>query len=683
MANEPNVFKSQTVYTRQLWGDAWSVRTYLRATQFSFACGPDTSDARLEYKYGNIQRNDQNNFAIYDPLDLSDRYVKIVVDGGPTWYGIVIDQENQRSGESVKNGNEEITGTQTFYCRGLEYLLQRKPIDSSIVKTAAGEDTIKRGVGFNLGGGLPSSADKLPNMNAALGARSFIFAQSLDTANSWDAYAILEYLVNYHRPEDKNGLDSFGWTINNAQAFNILGPYIPAINVHGKSFFHILNELIDRRRLMGWYVYVDPVLETPQIRVFTFNANPIALPSGVALPANTNQTANWDFDQENLVQQFVLASDDASKFDRVIARGEPKGGCFTVSIQNGLLETDWSAASQALYNAGDPAAAAIADPYERMAAHQAARNRDETRKVYRYFRIATTFDGYVGINAVWPQTTLLLFTTEKSWWPGLRLQDRLPLRLEHDYQNPAAVTNAMKTSSKWEYQRPFVYVAPLSGRAEFIDRMSRGRVDEYPENGGRSWSCSMRMQDDAFGIIVDVHGAPQHVMADNTFAAVDLVDEVSYEGEVDYSYMYATVFAEGDACVEEIHPFIVAANPDTLKELIIDVPGARLDYLVPGTTIGIDESGVVVQSLGGYVRDDTEYLKDVARTAFEWYSQPRKSISVTIRDLAETRVIGELVLAIGGANNAETINSVVTKSTYDMRAGTATYMTQFAELDLA
>lgn len=188
------------------------------------------------------------------------------------------------------------------------------------------------------------------------------------------------------------------------------------------------------------------------------------------------------------------------------------------------------------------------------------------------------------------------------------------------------------------------------------------------------------MQDDAFGIIIDVHGAPQHVIADNDFTPIDADDTADWGAVIDYSYIRATVFAEGDGHVEESWPQNVPNN-DYIKELIIWVPNARLDYLVPGTVVDIDDEGNPITTNGGFVRDDTDYLKNVASSAYQWHSQERVAINVTIRETAETRVRGELILSIGSGVNEETINTVVTNCTYDMRAGTANYITQFAELN--
>jgi len=685
--HEPNVFKAHAVYTKQLWADDWFLRQHLRAPQFSFACGPDTSDATLEYNYGNIMRMGAHDYAVYTPLDLSDRYVKIVVENGSTWHGICIDQMNERGGEHEVNGQMVIRGKQTFICRGLEFLLQRKQIETSYVATSAGEQKINRAIGFNLGAGLPSSGERQGNMKKAalgFGAKGAnIFAETLhkDKAEEWTAAQIFRYLMLYQVPTDKTGVDSLLWSAAFAD-LNILKPYKPVLNVQGKTFFQVMNELIDRRRLMGWCVHVRSLngLEFPFIDIFTFNANPVLLADGTTIPANTN-TANWDFDRNNLVQRFTLATDDAARFDQVVAQGEPPSGCFTVGIQNGLLEQDWTTAQQDIYRAGataDAAYIASDDSTYRHTANQQARSVDAVKKVFRYFRIPpATFNGKVGAYAIWP--TFNINSTLPSWWPGLRLQDKLPLRLEHDYTNPVTFTDAMRTGSKWEYQRPFAFYEPTGERAFFLDRPGRGGIDVEMESGGRHWGCNLRMQDDAFGIIIDAPMA--HQIAKTTFTPIDDDDATDAEASIDYNYIYATVCAEGDGFIEAYYPPVILANPDTLKILKITVPNARRDYLVPGTVIDIDSQGNVHTTVGGYVRDDTGFLLNVARSSFEWYGQERKSIQVTIRDLSVVRSRGELVLTVGGAQNSETINSVVTKCTFDMRAGTATYLTQFAELD--
>lgn len=698
-----NTHKPHTVYTRSSWTDAWVATPYLYANGATIAVAPSTSSAELQYDYGHKIRAGNLVAETYTPLDIVGRYVKIAIDGGDTWYGGIIEVENERLGEQDVNGVAVLTGTQRFICRGLEFLLQREPILTSVVKTDAGEQTIGRAIAFNLGAGLPGSAYREDNMSPDIGAQSFVFAKTLQGALPWQSHQILDYLVAYQFPRTINGFDNIGWTFDANIALQYLSPYKPALHIHGKTAFQVLNELIDRRRLLSWYVYVDPLIEVPEIRIFSFNRDAIALPEVPnVIIENQNQIDNWDYDQDNLVQRSTLATDYAARFNRVYVKGEPPGSVFTVSVQTGLLETDWTTAQQTTYRTGataDPAYAGY-DDWQKHDANQQARTKDSLKKPFRYFRISPTgFTGTIGGKPVWPRGSKVVDGNDESliatafWYPGLRLQDKLPLRLEHDYTNPVAVTNEMKANSKWEYQRPFAYHYEGSGRAYFLDRMSRGEsVGTHAESSGRFWSCALRMQDDAFGIILDVHGGPQHIIGKNSFTPIDTADEVDYEAGIDYSYIYATVYAEGDGNVTVQWPTQPVVPDDTVKDLIIHAPNCRLDYLVPGTTIDIDNEGAPVTSLGGFIQDDTDHMKNIARSAYEWYNQPRKAIGVSFHDLGfqqsanvvavvETIYLGSLVRAIGGANNAETVNSVVSQISYDLLAGTTTFLTQFAELD--
>lgn len=697
--------KSHAVYVKSSWADAWQLVPYLYANRFSIAVAPNTQSAILEYSYGRILRNDANILANYTPLDLTDKYVKIAVDGGYTWYGVCIDDDNQRAGEAVHAGNSILTGKQLFQCRGLEYLLQREPVLSSVVSDGnGGEQTIGRAIGFNLGAGLPGSGYREPNAGLVLGARNTaIFTSDLQQSTSWQSHMILQYLLAYMFPRNGGGLDVIGWTVDSAIARQHLSMYKPTLQIHGKTIFQILNELIDRRRLLAWWIYVNPANEVPEIRIFSFNSANIALPDGNILIANQDQ-ASWNFDRENRVQVCQLATDTSAKYDRVYVKGEPPGSCFTLQGSGGggnnLLEIDWTTDQQTAYRAGATAAAGYGglNSWDRHNANQTARTKDSLKKVFSYFRInPTTFTGTIGGNPVWPygNADALERAIPLSFWlPGIRLQDKLPLRLEHDYTNVEAVTNEMKQKSKWEYQRPFAYMKDENDKYYFLDRAGRGEeVDTHIQAAGRFWSANVRMQDDAPGVIISVSGAPQHIIAKNTFTPIDDDDATDYTPDADYNYMGVTVFAEGDGNVTVVYPTAPVVAGDTIKDLIIFAPHCRLDYIVPNTVIDIDNEGDLVLSSGGFVQDDTPYMRNVARSSYEWYRQARRAMQVTIHELAFIPLVnqnaqattvspGVLLLNIGNGVNLQAANSVVSAVECDLLAGTTTYTTQFAELDL-
>jgi hypothetical protein len=89
-----------------------------------------------------------------------------------------------------------------------------------------------------------------------------------------------------------------------------------------------------------------------------------------------------------------------------------------------------------------------------------------------------------------------------------------------------------------------------------------------------------------------------------------------------------------------------------------------------------------VTSNGGYITDDRERLKNIARVAYEWYCVPRYALDVTMRTLLLDYEIGQMITNIQHGTLTQAINSVVTEIAMDLVAGTTTIKTKFAELDL-
>ena len=68
----------------------------------------------------------------------------------------------------------------------------------------------------------------------------------------------------------------------------------------------------------------------------------------------------------------------------------------------------------------------------------------------------------------------------------------------------------------------------------------------------------------------------------------------------------------------------------------------------------------------GYVRDDTDRLKVIARIAYEWYRTSRSVLTLTTLRLTNALKIGDMVTTIGdstivGNTHAQTINSAITQ----------------------
>lgn len=663
-----------------------------------FACAPDVNEAQLTRTFaGKVMIAGTATWVNLDPLDIGGYYVKVEIsqDNGLwiatpiKWIGVILDSEEKRDG--IQNVADEV-GKQRWMCRGLEFLLQRKNIDSSFVfKPGGSEVEIGRAIGFNLGAGRGNESHRKANRDAADGTKGTkIFAEAIgegDGAQEWNAEQIVEYLLAYQFPTNAAGMVAFPLSFAGIST-EILKTFKPTQETEGKTLYQVLNELIDRRRIMTWAIVPSLFgVELPSLQIYTFNSEGFTLPSGQFVPANPSQ-GEWYQDDDNTVDTFVISAEDATRVDQVIVRGEPLGACFTISDEDSALEPDWTPEQETLYNEGATTDADYLlfgpDDFDLMRdANQQVRNGPALEKVFRYFRVPSDWDGTINSEIVCPKPDDEDEAT-KFWHAGLRFQSKLPLLLESDYEDVEAITSEALTGSTPEYLRPFgVILDELTGRHYMVDRLPVGVWGTELEAGGRHWSVNVRMQDSQLGIILDVSGSNQHAIATADFAPEE--DEIAQDiltNELDWRDIFVTVFAEFDECVEVREPATVTATSDTIRELIINVPNARLDYLVPGTVVDVDLAGDKVTTAGGYVRDDREKLEDIAKAAFNWYGQERRSLTAVVHNLVCTFNLGDLITLVGSAAVPVPSYTVITSLRFDLLAGTTTIQTQFAELDI-
>jgi hypothetical protein len=695
--------QAHRVYTRANWADEWTLRTGVYCESFSFASGPDVAEAVLSYHYGKLNRAGALEKTIGDPLDLNGLYVKVeldqITDDQPeaeplAWYGVVVETADDRRGLMTHGAVSDLTGRQVFQCRGMEFFLQRTTLAKSWVRSAAGEEyEIGRAIGFNLGGGRDSDHKRLGNMR--LNAEGdFVFDSAIgEQSEEWNAAYILQYLISRYSPKDAAGQPSLPFSRGSDATANILLALKPTLQAHGKNLKQLIDEIVDRRRLVGYTIVVTA--DVPTIEAFTFNASGMTLPGGEFIPANSNQTV-WLTDEDRTIRVLSLVEDDATRFDRVIAQGELATVTTTLRQDQDTWEKDWDDETETEYKTAATGSSGYGalDVYQKENRNQAYRRRDKFKKVYRYFRIPTT-----ATSATFPEDDI---GTQRVWWAGLRLIDRLPLLTDRVYTTVDSANSTDRTidNSQPEYLRPFAVASLDAGVWVGLDSMHIGdQINEsHTKTLGRTWSVSVRMQDDVPGVILDVQGAEQHVIAYPDFVPVEPEDDRPNQDppEIDWRDIRVTVCAELDNYAEGIWPEgPLDTTADVVRDLYIHVPRCRLDYLAPQTVVGVNDAGALEETDGGFVRDDRELLKDVARSAYEWYGQTRRAMTVVIHDLV-ARVkraepdpptgalytdlrIGVLITRLGA--EPTDVNSVVTKLAFDLRQGTITVTTQYAEFD--
>lgn len=712
----PRPNQTCTVSTREKWADDWEEVAGLYADNFSFVAGPDVSEATLRRTYGRIQRADSTQLETFaPPLTLNGHYIHIELtqtteddpDAAVHWYGVVVGTTVDRKGRlSAVSGDTE-SGEQVFQCRGLEFLLQRKYIDSSFVLNKDSvEVEIGRAIAFNLGPGRENDRDRHGNKSNTVGGRdAYVFAFNIGVGGIvsegagtlWSVQDICDYLLKYHPPSNVDGSDRLEWQAADGGDAKILQTIFPSVHAQGKSIKQILDEIIDRRRLVGYTITV--LGGKPKINIFTFNKNSVSLPGGTTIPANAQQFA-WYFDDDATVQTAVVAEDDATRFDRVTVRGARLGACFTLANTSGAtpyngLVKDWHDTLQSSYNTGasDSGAYSSLKIGDKQSANQAFRNDEQFAKVFRSFIIDPQWNGTVtGTTAVCPDPTTEdgegnpSNTSTVFWYPGLRLLDWLPLRTDYNYEVVDGFDTETTTidGSQPNYLRPFA-VTKLDGESQYyrLDKIGQAQLNEtILKTAGIYWAASLRMQDTCPGLIIDVQGAPQHIIAKDEFTPADTDDENDAEAVIDWKDIAFTVFCEFDQHVEAQWPEgEIDSDADVFRELIIDVPHMRLDYLAPETVIGLDDEGGLVTTDGGYVRDNRALMGDIARCAYEWYGSTRKALTIVRNDLVCDWEVGFLITFIGTESHQVAVNSVVTKVVYDLIARTTTVFSQYAELD--
>lgn len=697
------------VFVAQHWADDWEEKPGLFCDFCTFSAAPTVSEAQLAYKFGYMQRAGSEQLIFEGPLSIDEYYVKVEISQGidddgddlpaKKWIGVVVNSSKGRHGMAADAAQPG--GRQTFICRGLEFFLQRTIIDKSWVMGSSGDEKeIQRAVGFNLGSGDETAKWREANRALEFGVEGVgIFdVRSGEDIIPWTSAEAINYLLKYYPPQDKNGDAQIEFSLDPGFSSTVLQALEPALQVHGKNLKQILDELVDRRRLVTWKIDFDDD-ENPVIKAFTFNASDVELPEDQTITANADQRTVYFDSDGSIVGVPKLTTDSATRYDLIIARGERLGACFTISYQTGTLDKDWTSDLQTKYQDAATGAAGYAalSTQKKIDWNASYRRSDELIKVYRYYRLSLNWDGYVSDHVVCPDPSTP-FEPDNApsaafWVPGLRFKPVLPLLTENDYStSTTSPTVGTLADSKAEYRRPFAVGYDGTSRYYFLDKIGAGGgPTRATADKVGPFAVSVRMHDDHCAVILDVNGAGQHAIAKNDFTAAEGTradaghgEEATFSPVFNWKQIHVTVFVEFDQYAEQKYPDTqLTTDADQVRRLIIDVPKMRLDYLAPSTIVGLDNAGLVIEATGGYVRDDRDRLKDIARAAYAWYGQERQTVEFVKKNLVSDLDIGTLITKVGSSADPQTVNTVVTQMSYDLLAGTVAVKTQFGELDLA
>jgi len=691
------------VYTKVAWADDWTEQPLLEALTIVDQAAPGHSSSTLRWRYGKtIQpqvgtRRPDRELTPIARGDFLGNYIAIHL-GEMIWHGVIQDCSDERHGTLSRiyaNADDIPSGIQIYTAFGLTWFLDMcKPVTQSRVKQSGGNILIDRAIPFNGGTDGSKRSNRVSSRNYDQTEKVFTDRDNSDPPWAWTAANAIEYLLEEFPPKDSEGNVIIPFELHDT-ALNYLTYDLPYTDYAGMSPWQIINKIIDRRRGLGWHAIVED--DAVLLVVWSQNAEEITLPSGGTIPANENQVT-YDFDDAANILGASASSTLLTRYDQVLVMGERAGSVFTVSPESNM-EADWAEADVTTYNeaAIDLTGYDDLSTADKQAANEDRRAADDLSKVFSWHRLRKDWDGYAHVQTGDPYYAIAQIDNDGEFdvdvkadviRSGLRFEKFIPLRPSVDYvTDPITPTTTDADADESDYLAPILLLQADAIRAtdddgwvhcERLNQAGQANSSKRPFE----FSVDLSVREDAPSLIMRTVGVPQHYIAQDLFEANGSFEEIPSGEGIDVTSWLATVYVLHDQFCRAQWP-LDAELPtlDLVRQLLIRVADAHLDFILPQTVVGVWGGELQTTEDGGLLRDDREKLKDIARMAFEWYGQTRKILSLSFRKLTSGFNVGDLVTTIGSGTQEETINTCITSVSYDLTSGVMQINTQFGELD--
>lgn len=681
----PFDFQRYRVWTSpSLLNAEWTERPFLRPISLSMVAGPDVDEARFEMEVGFFtHRGDGTDGGpplepqIIEPLQVDRQYVKIDLldengDVADIWVGRLASEEQAVKVRSrLVDEEDEVeckSGTQSLVAYGLLWELEHTIIASSWVKPADGSDNLldpERGIPFNFVNRAGGFALRGNMDTTSIGDP--VFSWDPVGPNKWDASTALEYLCKRHSPQTPGGNESVAIDSVGAD----LSWYDISVETDRRSFKAILDELVDRRRLAGYYLKPKEVGGSIlcDLTLFTFTDVELSIGSDT-IPANEDQV-ELVVRSNAIAASCTLRSVATHVADRIIVEGAQITSTATWTFSEGL-EKGWTNTQETEYLAG---AGGVDEEL-----NTAARSRDHLKDVFS--RVVLADDWNQALNGgkvtVQPESlpdviadadvAAIFNTTDSNPWRHVASRFL-------DY-------TAIKDSETDEFRRPFVvFPEPQidGNKWVFADQASIG---------DRQFACHLHMLHDRAGyfLVVNKSGGNSLLASGHWAGAAATPDELDPTDADNRAFGYEDASLTATVEWDDRASAAITINGSgdgTSRVQRIYAPDARLDFVLPGTFTDIDSDGELVVSTGSVLRDDRARLRTIAEAAAAWYGVPRRATTITYRSLRQFVSIGQLLTSLVDNDLVETVNTPITGIGIDFREGTTTIETSYAEADFS
>lgn len=705
-----------TCYTRTSVLAPWTLHEDLICETCEFTIGGAIGTASLRHHYGRIQRKGATQYTNVGPLDITNHLLRIDIveefltvdttgdrldlellvvgtivhqlsDGklyrflGPkkgeknpanwteytesprtqSWYGMIDGERRNHHGSEVGLPS----GDQMFSAHSMDVFLARNQITQSWVDTdgAGTMNVVSRGLAFNSfksDGRL--NAEYLTGNKSALGLG---FAYTANDAVEWTSNDILDYLGAYFSPVDSQLSIHYE---HDADLGSNCQHIVPVnVQTHGATVLDLMASVVDRRRGFGWRLAYNGS-STLTFKNVSFSEEEIEI-DDLTLSANPYIRTLDISGTPGLV--CIESEDSLRSYDRVVVEGGLIGSVFTLSVTDGTLTKDWTAADETSYalGASNDAGYATWDKSKKASENDSKRMSDDLRQTYTRFVIPATWDyrvkdgvGGTSQHAVFPQIPDEGYpddtgTESVVWRGGFRLKNYLPLKARVDYTiagteppdyNPPNVTPDLR--------RPYVIMPQTrkDGDETWVaaDSYSAAMAhDELTGNGGGSFSSTVSVHDYQAGVSVTPHGVPH--LNDRTTGKWDgtvAANKVSHKksGETDYRRIICTVYAQSDTPLSASYPpNPVRTQADLTSTLYVRLGDRkRVDYMPSETVVGIAGGQPSRTVVPRFIRDDRESIQNLARASWQWYSKAHSSVELSVDLITNQFQVGHFLKSL-------------------------------------
>lgn len=559
------------------------------------------------------------NFTTIPYVDLRGKELKVELqddsENDDTILGVIIEDSQVINGVDSEGVR---LSTDTYIAYGYEYYLNKNVIQNSIEH---GPTTINRALPFNL---ISDSGERIGNRYD--GPEPYTFANSIteELNVEWTGRTVVLYLLEHFK-------NKYGYNFSlagNAGILNALDNIKGAWTAHGKTYWQLLNEIINPK--YGFCFYVDgDTTESLEIVVNTV----VATVTGT-VPGNSSKVTVDLASSHNLEDVNMKFMDD-SYFGKIIMRGGRY--VFTNTFYIDQFEESWTTEDKDDYNNSETT--------------------DKQRRELKKEGIFTKFfikpidewDGKIDEIAAFPvidpiNETISPTENQDIYFPTFKFLGNLAVRKDGQALQPFA----------------------------FMDHVEKGnqRLDNPSEGSG----IDLYILPDRAGI--QFRPRIPHLIAGEEFDSENA--ETDIDVEYDYKTMAATLSYMSDDFMEV--PYVIDANIKTEK--IIEEPSLKISVVLNGTFLP-DE----IVSATYFNENGLPQLKALGEMAKAWYGKKKHRLSFNYPDGKIAERIGQLVTTASIGSQDYDINTIISRVTYNFtygqnRGSTTSISTEFKDIDL-